>query len=78
MDYVGSHVVRAVIERYQPALGPDGDVHESRAVAELGRTLCINTGSAYAEGVLDGALVTIDKKKGVEQHVLASGDRPLA
>ena len=73
MDYVGSHAVRAVIERYQPALGLHGHIHESRAVAKLGRTLCINTGSAYAEGVLHGALVTIDKKKGVQQHLLASG-----
>jgi Icc-related predicted phosphoesterase len=73
MDYVGSRAVRAVIERYQPALGLHGHIHESRAVAKLGKTLCINTGSAYAEGVLHGALVTIDKKKGVQQHLLASG-----
>jgi Icc-related predicted phosphoesterase len=73
MDFVGSHAVRAVIERYQPALGLHGHIHESRAIARLGKTLCINTGSAYAEGVLHGALVTIDQKKGVQQHLLLSG-----
>lgn len=73
MDFVGSHAVRAVIERHQPALGLHGHIHEARAVAKLGKTLCINTGSAYAEGVLHGALVTIDSKKGVKQHLLASG-----
>jgi len=39
----------------------------------LGKTLCINTGSAYAEGVLHEALVTIDKRKGLQRHLLASG-----
>lgn len=73
MDSVGSQAVRAVILRHQPALGLHGHIHESRGVARLGRTLCINPGSAYAEGVLHGALVTLDKKKGVRQHMLTSG-----
>ena len=73
MTSVGSKAVRAVIERHQPALTLHGHIHESRGIARLGRTICINTGSEYAEGVLHGAIVTIDKKKGVQQHVLASG-----
>jgi len=73
MDSVGSHAVRAVILRYQPALGLHGHIHESRGIAKVGRTLCINPGSTYAEGVLHGALVTLDKKKGVRQHMLTSG-----
>jgi uncharacterized protein len=73
MTSVGSTAVRHVIERHQPALGLHGHIHESRGVARLGRTLCINTGSEYAEGVLHGALVTLDAKKGLRRHTLASG-----
>lgn len=70
---VGSKAVRAVIERHQPALALHGHIHESRGVARIGRTLCINTGSAYAEGVLHGALIMLDRKKGVRRHALVSG-----
>lgn len=70
---VGSTAVRHVIERHQPALGLHGHIHESRGVAKVGKTLCINTGSEYAEGVLHGALITLDAKKGVRHHTLASG-----
>ncbi len=70
---VGSKAVRAVIERHQPALGLHGHIHESRGIAKIGHTICINTGSAYADGVLHGAIITLDRKKGVRQHLMASG-----
>lgn len=70
---VGSRAVRAVIERRQPALGLHGHIHESRGVARIGRTICINTGSEYAEGVLHGALVVLDRKRGVRSHTMTSG-----
>jgi uncharacterized protein len=57
---VGSRAVRDVITKYQPLLGLHGHIHESRNVAKLGRTTCINPGSNYADGVLDGALVELD------------------
>ena len=60
---VGSKAVRAAIERYQPLLGLHGHVHESRAVAKLGRTTCLNPGSEYGDGNLRGALVTIKGNK---------------
>jgi Icc-related predicted phosphoesterase len=69
---VGSTAVRALIERHRPLLSLHGHVHESRGVARLGPTLCINPGSAYAEGVIDGALVEIDDR-GVVSHQLVSG-----
>lgn len=56
----GSTAVRSAIERYQPMLGLHGHIHESQASARLGRTLCINPGSEYGEGVLRGCLVTIE------------------
>jgi Icc-related predicted phosphoesterase len=58
---VGSTAVRAAIERYQPMLGLHGHVHEAHATCKIGRTVCINPGSDYGEGVLHGALVTLNK-----------------
>lgn len=55
----GSTAVRDAIERHQPLLGLHGHIHESRGVAELGRTLCINPGSEYGEGILRGCIVNL-------------------
>lgn len=55
----GSEAVRDAIERYQPLLGLHGHIHESQAAAKLGRTLCVNPGSEYGEGVLKGTLITV-------------------
>ena len=63
MHAVGSTACRAVIERYQPLLGFHGHLHESRGTFKLGKTVCINPGSEYSEGVLRGAIVDINEKK---------------
>ena len=55
----GSLSVRNAIEKHQPMLGLHGHIHESQAVARLGRTTCINPGSEYGEGILRGCLVNI-------------------
>ena len=55
----GSVAVREAVERSEPLLGLHGHIHESAAIARLGRTLCLNPGSQYGEGVLKGALITI-------------------
>ncbi len=55
----GSASVRAALERYQPMLGLHGHIHESQAAAKVGRTLCVNPGSEYGEGVLRGCLITV-------------------
>lgn len=69
---VGSSSVRKAIEKYQPLLGLHGHIHESRGVAKIGRTLCVNPGSEYGEGVLRGAIVNISKAKGLS-YQLTSG-----
>ena len=69
---VGCQAVHDAILKYQPLLGLHGHIHESRGTAKLGRTLCINPGSEYSEGILRGALVTI-KKSQVVAHMLTSG-----
>jgi Icc-related predicted phosphoesterase len=57
---VGSRAVRAAIERHRPMLGLHGHVHESRGSTEIGRTLCLNPGSVYSQGLLAGCLVTLN------------------
>jgi len=69
---VGSRAVRQAIERYQPVLSLHGHIHESRGAVRIGRTLCINPGSAYGEGVLHGALVRLEDDR-VVSYQLVSG-----
>ncbi len=69
---VGSTAVRAAIERYQPLLGLHGHVHEAHASCKIGRTVCINPGSDYSEGVLHGALVILNKGK-LKSYQMVSG-----
>ena len=69
----GSEAVRALIEKYQPLIALHGHIHESRGTAKIGKTICINPGSAYGEGVLHGALFELDKKKGLKRYQLTSG-----
>jgi uncharacterized protein len=69
---VGSHAVRAQIEKYQPLLGLFGHIHESRGTVRIGRTLCINPGSMYEQGSLLGALVKLGKDK-IDSYVLTTG-----
>jgi Icc-related predicted phosphoesterase len=57
---IGSSAVRRAIEEFQPLLGLHGHVHESRGVTRIGRTVCVNPGSRYSEGVVDGVIVTLD------------------
>ena len=59
----GSKSVRKIIEKYQPLLSLHGHIHESRGVEKLGRTVCLNPGSEYSEGVLRGVLVNLEKEK---------------
>ena len=70
---VGSRAVRAAIEKYQPRLGLHGHIHESRGSQKIGRTVCLNPGSEYGEGVLRGVVVDLDKKKGVKSFTFTSG-----
>jgi Icc-related predicted phosphoesterase len=69
---VGSTAVRAAIERYQPLLGLHGHVHEAHASCKIGRTVCINPGSDYGEGVLHGVLATLNKGK-LKGYQMVSG-----
>jgi len=63
MASVGSKSVRAAIEKYQPLLGLHGHIHESKGYLPLGRTICVNPGSEYTEGVLRGFLAELTEDK---------------
>jgi len=73
MQSVGSEGVRRVLERYEPMLGLHGHIHESSGAIRLGRTLAINPGSEYGDGVLCGALLEVDGKRGVRHYQLPTG-----
>jgi uncharacterized protein len=74
MKPVGSTAVREAITAHQPMLSLHGHIHESRAVKRMGRTLAINPGSVYGDGVLQGAVLDLDAKKGkVSRYLLVNG-----
>jgi uncharacterized protein len=72
MSHVGSKAVRKIIEKYQPLLGLHGHIHESKGVVKVGKTLCINAGSDYLAGNLQGALITLEEGK-VKNYILTTG-----
>ncbi|PLJ78569.1 metallophosphoesterase family protein [Infirmifilum sp. NZ] len=63
MEHVGCASIREFIERHQPLLGLHGHIHESRSIEKIGRTTIVNAGSAYNEGILYAALITLDKDR---------------
>jgi Icc-related predicted phosphoesterase len=72
MHGAGSKSVREAIETHQPMLGLHGHIHESQSVARIGRTVCINPGSEYGEGILRGCLVSYAGGE-IEGHQMTSG-----
>src|SRR6266576_446683 len=74
MKPVGSTAVRDAIVRHQPMLSVHGHIHESRGIKKMGRTLAMNPGSVYGDGVLQGAVLELDAKKGkVSKYLLVNG-----
>jgi len=74
MKPVGSTAVRDAILKHQPLLSVHGHIHESRGVKKMNRTLAINPGSVYGDGVLQGAVIELDKKKTkVSRYILVNG-----
>jgi len=69
---VGSSAVRNAIEKYQPLLGLHGHIHESKGFTFIGRTLCMNPGSTYSEGVVQGVVVRLVGSK-VDSYMPVQG-----
>lgn len=71
---VGSKAIRDAILEYGPVLSLHGHIHEGRGAVKLGRTLAVNPGSVYEDGVLQAAIVDLDSKKGeVKRYLLING-----
>lgn len=69
---VGSTAVREALEEHQPLLSLHGHIHESGGAARIGRTMALNAGSEYGEGVLRGVLITVGGGK-VLRHQATTG-----
>ena len=69
---VGSHAVLEAIEDFRPLLGLHGHIHEGKGTRKLRRTLCINPGSMYEQGILQGAIVELKRNK-VGNYLLTTG-----
>lgn len=70
--HVGSKAVAKMIEKYQPLIGLHGHIHESRGAQKANRTLLINPGSEYSEGILKGAVIVLESNK-VKDYIFTSG-----
>lgn len=68
----GSEAVRGCIDRFKPMLGLHGHIHESKGMMSIGRTMCVNPGSEYAETILRGVILDIESNR-VKSHVFTSG-----
>jgi Icc-related predicted phosphoesterase len=71
MKSAGSTAVKAFIEKVQPMLTLHGHIHESPGHVHNGRTLSINAGSEYAEGIMKAAIINLENGK-VKGHILVS------
>ena len=60
---VGSVAIRHAIEQLQPLVGLFGHIHESQGEIRIGKTICVNPGSAYYNGRLQGCVITIRHKE---------------
>jgi len=69
---VGSSAVRKAIEKHQPLLGLHGHIHESKGFTSIGRSLCMNPGSTYSEGVVQGVVVRLSGSK-VDSYMPVQG-----
>jgi len=71
MIHAGSVSVSKAIREHQPLLGLHGHIHEAKAVEKIGRTVCINPGSTYWEGTLNGVIATL--REDAEDHMFICG-----
>ena len=70
--HVGSTAVRKAIEELQPMLGVHGHIHESRGVCKIRKTVCLNPGSEYGEGLLRCTIIDLKDGK-LKSYANATG-----
>jgi Icc-related predicted phosphoesterase len=72
MASAGSAAIRSGLETLQPLLSLHGHIHEARGTTRIGRTLCLNPGSEYAEGIMKAAIINLEPTR-VKGYLLISG-----
>lgn len=72
MSSAGSAAIRRGLEELQPVLSLHGHIHEARGTHKIGRTLCLNPGSEYAEGIMKASIVNLEPTR-VKGYILISG-----
>jgi Icc-related predicted phosphoesterase len=72
MTSAGSPAIRRAVEEVQPLLSLHGHIHEARGIQRLGRTVALNPGSEYAEGIMKAAIVNLEPTR-VKGYMLISG-----
>lgn len=70
---VGSTATHDAIVKYRPLVGLHGHIHESKGVKKIAGVPVANPGSEYGEGVLDGLVLDLDRRKGVKRIQLVAG-----
>ena len=67
--HAGCQTLNDIIKKHQPLLGLHGHIHEGRATINIGNTVCINPGSVYPEGILQGAMIVLEDGKIVQTNL---------
>ncbi len=67
VEHRGSHAVRDLLDRYQPAFHFCGHIHESYSEQQLGRTLCVNVAA-----VKEGRAGVVDTTAGIFTRIVLS------
>ncbi len=57
--HAGSVALLNAINAHQPLLGLHGHIHEGRGRVDIGQSVCVNPGSVFSEGILQGVMVTL-------------------
>lgn len=63
MKHVGSTSVTKIIEEFSPLLGLHGHIHEAKGFYKLGKTVVLNPGSEFGNGILHAAIIILEHDK---------------
>lgn len=70
---VGSTSIRELIAERQPTIALHGHIHEGRGRYRIGRTIGLNPGSQYQDGVLLGVLLRVSARQGLRDFAFTVG-----
>lgn len=74
--HVGSVAVRQSIEMFKPLVSLHGHIHQVHSRDKIGSTLCLNPGSDYRSGRLQGVFLQINQHGDIEVDMLTQEREP--